>query len=115
MPLQITGISATSGTIAWCRGRSCQYPTTGLRFTLNRATTVRLVLLRTRIGGHFTPVATATLQGHRVANRHRIAGRWHNDLYAIGLAGIRVQIQRDHRWTTAKTIDLTVRHTYQRR
>ena len=61
--------------------------------------------------GHFTPVATTTLHGHRGINRDRIAGRWHGHLFPTGPVQILVQIQHDHRWTTAKTISLTVRHT----
>ena len=110
--LQITAISATASTIMWCQGTGCRYPATGLRFTLNRATTVRLVL-RTRVHGHFTPVASTTLHGDRGVNRHRIAGRWHSHLVPTGPVQILVQIQPDHRWKTAKTISLTVRHTSQ--
>jgi DNA-binding beta-propeller fold protein YncE len=112
VPLQITAISATASTILWCQGTGCRYPATSLRFTLNRATTVRLVL-RTRVHGHFTPVASTTLHGHRDLNRNRIAGRWHSHLFPTGPVQILVQIQPDHRWKTAKTISLTVRHTSQ--
>ncbi len=108
--LQITAISATEPTILWCQ--DCRYPATSLRFTLNRATTVRLVL-RTRVHGHFTPVASTTLHGHRDLNRDRIAGRWHGHLFPTGPVQILVQIQHDHHWKTAKTISLTVRHTSQ--
>ena len=110
--LQITAISATDQTILWCQGTGCRYPATSLRFTLNRATTVRLVL-RTHGHGHFTPVASTTLHGHRDLNRDRIAGRWHGHLFPTGPVQILVQIQPDHHWQTAKTITLTVRHTSQ--
>ena len=110
---QIAGISATESTIVWCQGARCRYPATSLRFALNRATTVRLVL-RTRVHGHFTPVATTTLHGHPGVNRDRIAGRWHGHLFPTGPVQILVQIQQDHRWKTTKTISLTVRHTSQR-
>jgi sugar lactone lactonase YvrE len=113
--LRITGITVTSTTIVWCqRGAGCRYPTTRLRFALNRATTLRL-LLRTRVHGHWKKVATTTLDGHRGVNSDRIAGRWHGHLFPTGTVQILVQIQPDHYWRTAKRIGLTVRHTSQRR
>jgi Lactonase, 7-bladed beta-propeller len=112
VPPQITGISPTDRTIVWCQGAGCRYPATSLRFALNRATAVRLVL-RIRVDGHFKQVAATTLHGHRGVNRHRIAGRWHGHLFPTGPAQILVQIQPDHHWKTAKTIDLTIRHTSQ--
>jgi 6-phosphogluconolactonase len=110
VPLQITGISATADTIVWCHSPGCRYPATRLRFSLNRATTVRLVL-RTRAHGHNTPVATTTLPGHEGVNRPRIAGRWHGHLVPTGPVQILIQTRHDHHWRTAKTIHLTVRHT----
>jgi hypothetical protein len=110
---KITGISTTGSTIVWCRGTGCRYPPTRVRFELNRATTVRLVL-ETRLNGHWKQVATATLHGHLGVNRDRIAGRWHGRLVPAGPVRILVQIQPDHHWRTAKTIALTVRHTHQR-
>ena len=110
---RITGISATGTRIVWCHGTSCHYPTTRLRFSLNRPTAVRLVL-RTRAHGQYKQLATTTLHGHQGANQHRIAGRWHGDLYPTGAVQILVQIQHDHHWRTAKTIGLAVRHTPQR-
>jgi hypothetical protein len=111
---RIAGISATGTAIVWCQGDGCPYPTTSLRFALNRATSVRLVL-RTRPRGHWTEVATAMLHGHRGVNRARIAGRWHGHLFPTGAVQVLVQIQRDQHWRTAKTIGLTVRHTSHRR
>lgn len=108
---QITGISATGTTIVWCEGAGCRYPTTRLRFELNRGTTVRLVLVRTRLHGRWKQVATSTLRGHAGVNRDRIAGRWHGHLVSAGRVQIFGQIQRDHHWTTVKTVRLTVRHT----
>ena len=108
--LRITAISATTATIVWCHNDGCQYPASRLRFALNRAATIRL-LLHTHTQRHWTRVASTTLRGHRGINRRRIAGRWHGHLYPIGAVQILVQIQRDHRWTTAKTIGLTVHHT----
>ena len=107
--LQITRISATAATIRWCQDVGCPYPATRLRFTLNRAASVRL-LLRTRAHGHYKQVATTILHGHQGSNRHLIAGRWHGHLFPIGPVQILVQIPPNHRWTTAKTIHLTVRH-----
>jgi hypothetical protein len=112
--LRITGISATAATIVWCKDTGCQYPLTRLRFTLNHATTVRLVL-RSRARGHWTRIARTTLAGHRGINRHRIAGRWHGHLFPTGPVQILVQTPRNHHWSTAKTIRLTVRHTSQPR
>jgi hypothetical protein len=111
---RITGISATGSTVVWCRGTGCRYPPTRVRFELNRATTVRLVL-QTRDHGHWKQVATATLHGHPGLNRDRIAGRWHGRLVPAGPVRILVQIQAGDDWRTAKTIGLTVRHTHQRR
>lgn len=111
-PPRITGISATATTIVWCHGAGCLYPATRLRFSLNRATAVRL-LLRTRAHGHYTQVATTILHGHQGVNQHRIAGRWHGHLYPTGPVQILIQIQHDHHWATAKTILLAVRHTPQ--
>ena len=89
--LRITGISATGPAIVWCQDKGCRYPPTRLRFALNQATTVRL-LLRTRARGHWTQVASTTLQGHRGVNRHRIAGRWHGHLFPTGPVQILIQI-----------------------
>jgi hypothetical protein len=44
MQLRITSTSATATTIVWFQGDGCQYPAARLRFTLNRATTVWLLL-----------------------------------------------------------------------
>jgi hypothetical protein len=107
---RIAGISATGTTIVWCDGAGCRYPATSLRFSLNRATTVRL-LLRNRVHGHYKQVATTTLHGHQGLNQDRIAGRWHGHLYPTGSVQILVQIQQNHHWTTTRTIGLTVRHT----
>jgi hypothetical protein len=106
---RITAISATGKTIVWCFGPSRRYPVTRLRFSLSRATSVRL-LLRTRAHGHYRRVATAILHGHRGFNQDRITGRWHGHLFISGPVQILVQIQQGHRWTTKKTIRLTVRH-----
>jgi DNA-binding beta-propeller fold protein YncE len=109
VPPRVAGISATAATIVWCHGAGCRYPATRLRFSLNRATTVRLVL-RTPAHGHDQPVATTFLHGHRGTNQHRIAGRWHGHLYPTGPVQILVQIQHAHHWRTTNTIHLTVRH-----
>lgn len=106
----VTGISATAPTIIWCYGTPCRYPATSLRFSLNHATTVRLVL-RTHAHGHYKQAATTILHGHQGNNQDRIAGRWHGHLVPVGPVQILVQIQHDHHWRTAKTIGLTVRHT----
>jgi WD40 repeat protein len=111
--LRISGISATGTSIVWCRSDGCPYPTTGLRFTLNRPAAIRLVL-RIRVHGRWNQVATTTLHGHPGINRDRIAGRWHGDLIPTGPVQICVQIQRDGHWRTTKTIRVTVRHTRQR-
>jgi hypothetical protein len=110
---RITGISATGTRIVWCHGTSCHYPTTRLRFSLNRATVVRLVL-RARVQGDYKQLATTILQGHLGVNQHRIAGRWHRHLSPTRRVQILVQMQHEHHWTTAKTIRLAVRHTHQR-
>jgi sugar lactone lactonase YvrE len=112
--LRITGIRATANAIVWCQSAGCRYPAARLRFALNRATAVRL-LLRTRVHGHWKLVATTTLRGHSGINYHRIAGRWHGHLFPTGAVQILAQIQPDQHWTTAKTIHLTVRHNRQRR
>jgi 6-phosphogluconolactonase (cycloisomerase 2 family) len=111
---RIAAISATATTIVWCHGAGCRYPATSLRFSLNHATPVRLVL-RTHAHGHLQHAATTILAGHQGVNRDRIAGRWHGHLFPAGPVQILVQIQRNHHWTTTKTIHLTVRHTNQRR
>ena len=110
MQPRIAGISTTSTTIVWCQGAGCRYPATRLRFSVNRATTVRLVL-RTRAHGHYTQVATTILHGHQGINQDRIAGRWHGHLFPTGPVQILIQIQSDHHWTTTKTVGLTVHHT----
>jgi hypothetical protein len=84
-----------------------------VRFELNRATAVRLVL-QTRVHGRWKQVATAQLHGDPGVNRDRIAGRWHGRLVPTGRVRILVQIQADDHWRTAKTIGLTVRHIRQR-
>jgi hypothetical protein len=95
-------------------GTGCRYPPTRVRFELNRATTVRLVL-QTRVHGHWKQVATTHLHGRPGVNRDRIAGRWHGRLVPAGPVRILVQIQADDHWRTAKTIGLTVRHIRRRR
>jgi hypothetical protein len=108
-PARITGISASGATIVWCQGAGCRYPATRLRFSLDRATSVRLVL-RTRAHGKHRQVATTILHGHQGFNRARIAGRWHGHLIPVGPVEILVQIQQDRHWSTKKAIRLTVRH-----
>jgi DNA-binding beta-propeller fold protein YncE len=112
MAPRITQISTTTTTVVWCHGADCAYPSTRLRFSLNRAATVRLVL-RTRRQGHFQRVATTILHGHQGSNQDRLAGRWRGHLFPAGPVQILVQIQRDQHWTTSKMIRLTVRHTHQ--
>jgi hypothetical protein len=109
---QITRVSATGTEIVWCRGERCQYPSTQLRFTLNRATTIRLVL-RTRRHGRWQQATTTRINGHAGLNRRRIAGRWAGHLVPTGRVQVLVQIRRGTRWVTAKRISLTVRHTGQ--
>jgi hypothetical protein len=109
---QITRVSATGTEIVWCRGERCQYPSTQLRFTLNRATTIRLVL-RTRRHGRWRQATTTRIDAHAGLNRRRIAGRWEGHLVPEGRVQILVQIRRGTGWVTAKRISLTVRHTRQ--
>jgi hypothetical protein len=108
VPTKLTGISV-SGSVLWCRGKDCRYPTARLRFDLNQAATLRLVL-RTRSQGHWRQVATAAVHGHGGVNRHRIAGRWHGLLVPAGPVEILVEAQQGGRWVTVKTIHLTVHH-----
>ena len=107
---RITGVSASGTTIVWCRGAGCRHPAPSLQFSLNRATTNRLVL-RTRPHGHYKQVAITKLHGHQGINHDRIAGRWHGHLYPTGPVQILVQIQHDHHWEITNTIALTVRHS----
>ena len=100
---RISAVSVTGTAVVWCHGNGCRYPDTRLRFTLNRATTIRL-LLRTRTHGRWRRVATAHIHGHGGVNRRRIAGRWHGQLVRAGSVQILIQIQPDHHWITAKTI-----------
>jgi hypothetical protein len=111
MQPRITGVSASGTMIVWCHGAGCRYPATSLRFSLNRTTTIRLVL-RTRAHGHYTQAATTIRHGHQGINQHRIAGRWHEHMVPVEPAQTLVQIQHDHHRRTAKTIGLTVRHTH---
>ena len=87
--LRITGIAVTATTIGWCQRAGCPYPASRLRFALNRATTVR-VLLRALVHGHWKQVAATKLHGHRGANSDRIAGRWHGHLFPVGAVQILV-------------------------
>jgi hypothetical protein len=112
--LPIKGVSASGTTIVLCEGAGCHSPATRLRFELNRATTVRLVL-RTRVHGQLKQVATSTLRGHPGVNRVRVTGRWHGHLAAAaGPVQILVQTHRDGHWSTATTVPRTVRHTHRR-
>lgn len=76
---QITDPSTTSNSVTWCWGSGCRYPSTQLRFTLNRAVTVRLVL-RAHANNGWQSVATSRLNAHAGLNHYRIAGRWHGHL-----------------------------------
>jgi hypothetical protein len=104
----LTAVSVT-GTIVWCRGQGCHYPTARLRFDLNRPASIRLVL-RTRSHGHWRTVATTHVNGHAGANLHRIAGRWHGRLVPKGPVQVLVQTHQHGRWVTVKTLRLTVHH-----
>jgi hypothetical protein len=110
---KLSTISVT-GTIVWCRGQDCHYPTARLRLDLNLPTTLRLVL-RTRSHGHWRQVATTQVKGHAGVNLHRIAGRWHGLLVPKGPVLVLVQIQQGGRWATVKTIRLTVHHAARHR
>jgi hypothetical protein len=112
-PLRYRWTVGATRTIAWLDGIVAIAPTF-LRFELNRATTVRLVL-QGRVHGHWKQVATTQLHGHPGVNRDRIAGRWHGRPVPAGPVRILVQIQADDHWRTAKTIGFTVRHIRQRR
>jgi hypothetical protein len=106
-PLSVTSISLTTKTITWCRGPVCKYPSTWLLFDLNRPTTVRLVLSRHDHAGWHS-VATASINGHDGLNRVRLAGRWNGALVPAGPVKIALQVQTDGRWTTSRTLRLSV-------
>jgi hypothetical protein len=108
---QITQIQTSQSTIVWCRGPGCRYPSARLSFDLNRPSRVRVLLYRP-VHHRLVQVDKVILSGHAGHNRHRIPGRWHDHLTAPGPARLIVQQQRNGRWRTIKTINLTVRHTH---
>lgn len=57
-PTTITKVSLSKPVLIWCWGHGCVYPRTRLRFHLNRAATVRLVLLA-NVHGRWRSVAVA--------------------------------------------------------
>jgi hypothetical protein len=99
----------TSHQVLWCLRSGCRYPGSRLSFSLNRSTAVRLVL-RIRIHNHWRTVATSLLAGDAGHNSRRLAGRWHGHLVPTRTVQLLVQITQAGKWTTYKTIRLTVRH-----
>lgn len=66
--------------------------------------------------GAWRRVAADTVNGHRGTNPIRIAGRWNGQLVPARAVQILVQARTGTgthaRWTTPKTVDLTVRSPY---
>jgi hypothetical protein len=110
-PTRISDV-ALSKVVTWCA--TCRYPSARLRFRLNRAVTVRLVL-RVRSDGHWRQDALATLRGHEGANRFRLAGRWHGHLVPAGRVQILVELHPNGRWVVKKRLGLTVHSPFTRR
>lgn len=103
----IAGISVSSRIVAWCSG--CGLPRVQLRFTLARATTVRLALA-VRSGKNWPQSETTMVRGHAGKNHFRLAGRWHGHLVPSRHVRLLVQLRQNGHWTTQSTIALTVHH-----
>jgi hypothetical protein len=69
-------------------------------------------LLDRPVHNRLVQVAEVILSGHAGHNRYRIPGRWHGHLIAPGPARLIFQLPTNGSWHTAKTINLTVRHTH---
>ncbi len=108
-PVTATKISISRSTVTWCRGSGCRYPDTQLRFRLNRAATVRLVL-SAKLNGRWRQVGATSVHAHRGSNSYRIAGRWHGQLVPVRHVRLKILLQRDGRWQTQKLVLLSVRH-----
>jgi hypothetical protein len=108
-PITVTKVSTTTAIVAWCRGSSCRYPDARLRFALNRAATVKLVL-SAKSNGHWRRVATTTVDAHRGSNSYRIAGRWHGQLLPARQVRVQLQLKHGRHWQTQKLVLLSVRH-----
>jgi hypothetical protein len=108
-PVTATKISSTKATVTLCWGSGCGYPNTRLRFRLNRAATVRLVLAA-RLNGRWRQVATTSVHAQRGSNSYRIAGRWHGQLVPVRKVRLQILLRRDGRWLTQGLVLLSVRH-----
>ena len=110
-PLAISKVGLSRPDVVWCFGQGCQYPNTHIRFTLNRAAPVRLVL-QASANGNWKKVTVATVSGHSGSNNRRLAGRWHGGLVPARKVRILVQLKLGGHWTTRKTLPLIVKHRH---
>jgi len=109
VPVVATTVSTSTRTVTWCWTSGCDYPNTQLRFDLNQAATVRLVL-RAKVHGHWRQVAMTSVHGRRGSNSYRIAGRWHGQLVPARPVQLLVQLESNGHWQTRKVLALVVRH-----
>jgi hypothetical protein len=70
------------------------------------------LVLRAYVRSRWRQVADSTLHGHRGADRFRVAGRWHGQMVPGRRVQILVELHGHGRWTTHKTLTLTVRSPY---
>jgi hypothetical protein len=110
-PLAISNVGLSRSDVVWCFGHGCQYPNTHIRFTLNRAATVRLVL-QANAKGSWKKVAVAMVSGHGGSNSRVLAGRWHGGLVPARKVRILVQLKAGGHFTTRKTLFVRVKHRH---
>lgn len=108
-PATATKISTSTVTVTWCHGSGCGYPDTKLRFQLNHAATVRLVL-SAKVDGRWRQVAATSVHAHRGSNSYRIAGRWHGQLVPVRQVRLQLELKHDGHWQTQKLMVLSIRH-----
>lgn len=106
---KLSNVSASKTVVVACNAKrtGCEYKIAQLRFSLNRAAAVHLVL-RVRDGKHWRQVAAANIQGRKGATKHHLSGRWQGKAVP-GSARLLLQLKSGKHWTTQKTLRLKVR------
>jgi hypothetical protein len=108
---RLSKVRVTPHAVGVCSG--CTYPKAQVRFTLSRATTVRLVV-QARRHGHWRTVRTIAIKAHAGASRHALKGHWAGALTVGVHLRLLVQLSHGRGWSTQKTVTLKThsrRHT----
>jgi hypothetical protein len=104
-PLTLNYLRIVPAHVHWCG--TCSYPNATIEFSLSKAAEVRMRLYAP-VDGKEQLVHTDTLNGHRGANRFRLAGRWKGQLVPKRGVHIVFAYKVNGRWITKKTIPVSV-------